>query len=55
MEKEYLNESHRKYSEACQAEVAEMSRHPLSSEQKEQQMDRFTEASLNQDTPQNKS
>lgn len=30
----YLSESHRKRSEALQKEVAEMSRHPLSREQK---------------------
>ena len=29
----YINESHRKYSEACQKEVEEMSKHPLSAEQ----------------------
>ena len=40
MQKKYINESHRKYSEACQKEVAEMSKNPLSAEEKEAQMDR---------------
>jgi hypothetical protein len=34
----YLNESHRKYSEACQKAVEEMAKHPLSAEEKEAQM-----------------
>ena len=29
----YINESHRKYVEACQKEVDEMSKHPLSCEE----------------------
>ena len=32
MSRKYLGESHKKYSEACQKEVAEMSKHPLSHE-----------------------
>lgn len=36
----YINESHREYSEACQREVEEMLRHPLTVEQMEEQMDR---------------
>ena len=40
MKRIYINESHRKYSEACQKEVAEMSKNPLSAEEKEAQMDR---------------
>jgi hypothetical protein len=36
----YTSESHRKYSEACQREVDEMAKHPLSIEQMEEQMDR---------------
>ncbi|MBR6269383.1 MAG: hypothetical protein IKR30_02285 [Bacteroidales bacterium] len=38
MTKKYLNESHRQYSEACQKEVADMMKHPLSAEEKEAQM-----------------
>lgn len=34
----YLNESHRLVSEACQREVKEMCKHPLSAEEKEEQM-----------------
>ena len=30
--RKYFSESHKKYSEACQKEVAEMSKHPLSHE-----------------------
>ena len=30
--RKYFNESHRKYSEACQKEVEEMSKHALSNE-----------------------
>ena len=30
MSRKYLGEFHKKYSEACQKEVAEMSKHPLS-------------------------
>ncbi len=40
MKRTYINESHRKYSEALQKEIAEMSEHPLSAEQKETQMRR---------------
>jgi len=36
----YLSESHRKYSEACQKEVERMAQHPLSAEQKAEQMRR---------------
>lgn len=42
----YINESHRKYSEACQKEVDEMSKHPLSLEQKLEQMRRNHEESV---------
>ena len=38
--KKYINEKHRMYSEACQKEVSEMSKHPLTAEEKEAQMDR---------------
>lgn len=34
----YINDAHKALSEACQKEVEEMSRHPLSAEQKELQM-----------------
>ena len=46
MERKYISESHRKYSEACQKEVAEMSKHPLSAEQKEAQMNRNRRISM---------
>ena len=46
MEKKYISESHRKYSEACQREVAEMSKHPLTAEEKEAQMDRNRRLSM---------
>jgi len=32
-ERTYINESHRKYEEACMREVEEMAKHPLSNEQ----------------------
>lgn len=51
MERKYINDSHKKYSEACQKEVAEMSKHPLSCEQKEQQMLTNKMKSFLQDTP----
>ena len=38
MKKTYLNEIHRLYSEACQREVKEMQDHPLTAEEKEEQM-----------------
>ncbi|MBR5176609.1 MAG: hypothetical protein IKW89_11870 [Bacteroidales bacterium] len=40
MERTYLNEKHRQYSEACQQEVREMMNPPLSREEKERQMER---------------
>ena len=40
MARKYINEAHKAYSEALQEEIAEMSRHPLSAEQKETQMRR---------------
>lgn len=40
MERTYLNEKHRQYSEACQKEVREMMTHPLPREEKENQMSR---------------
>lgn len=46
MEKKYISESHRKYSEACQKEVEEMSKHPLTVEEKEAQMDRNRRISM---------
>ena len=46
MEKKYFSESHRKYSEACQREVEEMSKHPLTAEEKEAQMDRNKRLSM---------
>lgn len=33
MKRRYLSEAHRKYSEACQKEVEEMAKHPLTHEQ----------------------
>ena len=42
----YFNESHKKCSEACQQEVAEMSKQPLSEEQFRAQIDRNREASI---------
>lgn len=54
MERKYLNESHRKYSEACQKEVAEMSRRPLSAELKERQMRHNRENSSNPATQENR-
>jgi len=44
--RKYFSEAHRKYSEACQKEVEEMSKHPLSHEQFEEQMRRNREESL---------
>ena len=44
--KKYINEKHRMYSEACQKEVAEMSKHPLSVDEKEAQMERNRRLSL---------
>lgn len=46
MEKKYISESHRKYSEACQRELEEMSKHPLTAEEKEAQMDRNKRLSM---------
>lgn len=46
MEKKYFSESHRKYSEACQREVEEMSKHPLTAEEKQAQMDRNMQLSI---------
>ena len=46
MEKKYISESHRKYSEACQKEVEEMSMNPLTAEEKEAQMDRNKRLSM---------
>ena len=40
MKRSYLNEKHRQYSEACQQDVQEMMDHPLSREEKEEQMRR---------------
>lgn len=54
MRKKYINESHRKYSEALQKEVAEMSKHPLSAEQKEAQMRRNKRLSFLRATQGNK-
>ena len=42
----YFSENHRKYSEACQKEVEEMSKHPLTAEEKEAQMDRNKRLSM---------
>ena len=42
----YFNESHKKCSEACQQEVAEMSKQPLSEEQFRAQIDRNREESI---------
>ena len=46
MERRYLNEKHRQYSEACQREVREMMTHPLPREEKEKQMQRNRAVSL---------
>ena len=54
MEKKYINESHRKYSEACQKEVAEMCKHPLTAEEKEEQMRRNKRLSFLRATQRNK-
>lgn len=40
MKRTYLSKQHRQYSEACQQEVRKMMEHPLSQEEKEQQMRR---------------
>lgn len=42
----YFSENHRKYSEACQKEVEEMSMNPLTAEEKEAQMDRNRRISM---------
>lgn len=42
----FINDSHRKYEEACMKEVAEMSRHPLSNEQFFQQSRRNKEQAM---------
>lgn len=42
----YFSEAHKKYSEACQKEVEEMSKHPLTHDQFEEQMRRNREESL---------
>ena len=42
----YFSESHKKYSEACQKEVAEMSKHPLSEEEFRAQIRRNREESM---------
>lgn len=44
--RKYFNESHRRYSEACQKEVSEMSRHPLSHEEFRAQIRRNREESI---------
>ena len=46
MKRKYISESHRKYSEACQKEVEEMSKHPLTAEEKQAQMDRNMQLSI---------
>lgn len=40
MGKKYINDAHRKYSEACQLEVREMMRNPLTREEIEEQIRR---------------
>lgn len=42
----YFNESHKRYSEACQKEVEEMSKHPLSEEEFREQIRRNREESI---------
>jgi len=42
----YFSESHRKYSEACQREVEEMMKHPLTAEQAIEQALRNKRATL---------
>ena len=46
MKRKYISESHKRYSEACQKEVAEMSMNPLTAEEKEAQMDRNKRLSM---------
>ena len=46
MKRIYISESHRKYSEECQKEVAEMSKHPLPADEKEAQMERNMRLSM---------
>ena len=41
----YFSEKHREYSEACQKEVAEMAKTPLSAVEKEEQMTRNRQVS----------
>ena len=50
----YINESHRKYSEACLKEVEEMSKHPLSAEQFDKQAKKLKEAYFNRVTQESK-
>ena len=44
--RKYFNESHKRYSEACQKEVAEMSKHPLSEEEFRAQIERNRKESI---------
>ena len=44
--RKYFNESHRKYSEACQKEVEEMSKYALSEEDFREQIRRNREESI---------
>ena len=46
MTRRYFSESHKTYSEACQREVEEMSKHPLSHEEFRAQIKRNREESL---------
>ena len=54
MARKYINEAHKAYSEALQEEIAEMSRHPLSAEQKEAQMERNNNTSKQSNRVENK-
>lgn len=49
-ERTYINESHRKYEEACRREVEEMAKHPLTNEQFVAQCLRNREAAMSQFT-----
>jgi len=53
MTRKYLSDSHRAISEACQKEVAEMLQHPLSFEQKMQQVEENHKTSFLQGTQEN--
>jgi len=51
MKRKYLSESHRAISEVCQKEVEEMSKHPLTFEEKKRQIEENHKRSMLQGTP----